>query len=61
MNDKEVLVHRRQLRKCETTIEIVGFIAGMRPPFNCSHEAYMVCLSLAAVDYAILLKEEEKK
>jgi len=59
--NKEILVWRRQLRKCTTTVEIQDFIASMRAPGNCSHEAYMVCLSLAAVDYAILLKEEEKK
>ena len=51
----------RQLKRAKTTRDIVTIIDKMNPTINCSHEAYIICLAMAAVDYTELLKEEEKK
>lgn len=56
---RDVLKWRRKLNKAKTIRDIVKLIASMSPPVNCTHEAYIVCLSLAAVDYTKLLKKEE--
>jgi len=58
-SDPNVLLWRRRLKKAKTTRDIVGIIARMSPPVNCTHEAYIVCLALASVDYTELLKREE--
>jgi hypothetical protein len=57
--DRDVLVWSRQIGKAESTREIINTISRMNPPVNCTHEAYIVSLSLASVDYARLLKKEE--
>ena len=58
-SDPNVLLWRRQLKKAKTAREIVGVISRMSPPVNCTHEAYIVCLALASIDYTELLKREE--
>ena len=49
----------RQLKKAKTTQDIVEIISKMDPIANCTHEAYIICLAMAAVDYTELLKNEE--
>ena len=51
----------RQLKKAKTTQDIVEIIAKMDPITNCTHEAYIICLAMAAVDYTELLAKEESK
>jgi len=60
-SDPNVLLWRRKLKKAKTTRDIVSIIARMSPPVNCTHEAYIVCLAMAAVDYTELLAKEESK
>lgn len=59
-SDPNVLLWRRQLKKAKTTRDIVAIVSRMSPPVNCTHEAYIVCLALASVDYTELLKKEEE-
>ena len=49
----------RRLKKAKTTQDIVELIAKMNPMTNCTHEAYIICLAMAAVDYTELLRNEE--
>ena len=57
MNSK--LFWGRKLKKAKTTQDIVELIAEMDPMTNCTHEAYIICLAMAAVDYTELLRNEE--
>jgi len=49
----------RQLKRAKTTRDIVDIITKMNPTVNCTHEAYIICLAMAAVDYMELLAKEE--
>ena len=49
----------RQLKRAKTTRDIVDIITEMNPMTNCTHEAYIICLAMAAVDYTELLANEE--
>ena len=51
----------RKLKRVKTTQDIVELIAEMDPMTNCTHEAYIICLAMAAVDYTELLAKEEGK
>lgn len=58
--DPSVLEWSRKIHKCQKPEKIVKVIAKMKPPGshrhpNCSHEAYIVCLCKAAVQYTELL------
>lgn len=57
--DHNVLLWTRQLKKCRTTQDVVTLVSRMNPPVNCTHEAYIVTLAMASVDYTELLKKEE--
>jgi hypothetical protein len=59
-SDPAVLMWRRQLKKAKTTRDVIALVRRMNPPVNCSHEAYIVCLALASIDYTELLKKEEQ-
>lgn len=59
-SDPNVLMWRRQLKKAKTTKDVISIIVRMNPPVNCTHEAYIVCLALASIDYTELLKKEEE-
>jgi hypothetical protein len=57
---KDVLDWSRKIHKCQLPEDVVRVIQSMKPPdaflhSNCSHEAYIVCLSLAAIRYTELL------
>lgn len=55
----------RKINKCQKLKQVVKVIDNMRPPDgyrhpNCSHEAYITCLCLAAVKYTELLEAVEE-
>jgi hypothetical protein len=54
----------RKIDRCQDSEQVVQVVKSMDPPcanpvFNCTHEAYAVCLSQAAVKYIELVKKEE--
>ena len=60
VRDPSVLDWSRKVHHCKTPEKVVKLIQSMKPPdaylhSNCSHEAYIVCLSLAALQYTELL------
>ena len=62
--DPSVLFWARKIHKAQKPKQVVKVIESMRPPVvykhsNCSHEAYIVCLNMAAVRYTELLKKQE--
>lgn len=55
----------RKINRCQKPKQVFRVIEKMRPPDvylhpNCSHEAYITCLALAAVKYTELLAAIEE-
>jgi len=64
--DPSVLDWARKIHKAQNPKQVAILIETMRPPAaykhpNCSDEAYIVCLSMAAVHYTELLAKEENR
>jgi len=63
--DPSVLDWARKIHKAQKPKRVAKVIEAMRPPSaykhpNCSDEAYIVCLNMAAVHYTELLAEMEE-